>query len=356
MQSILATRLGLKTPIIQAPMAGVSTPALAAEVCKAGSMGALGLGSVDAEGGRKAIRAARDLGATCLNANFFCHHPEQVAADKVARWCAALAPEFARFGATPPNELREIYLSFVADPERPAMLLQERPEVVSFHFGLPSASVIAALKEAGITLLASATNVAEAQACVSAGMDGIVVQGIEAGGHRGIFDPLAPDEALPTLDLLARIKSRTDLPLIAAGGLMDGADCARALQAGADMVQLGTAFVLCPETSADEGYRAAMASDAAKHTGFTSAISGRPARALPNAFTAWGADRQQDSPGYPHTYDAGKALHAAAKAKGDHSYGAHWAGSGAARAQSLPAAELMAQLIAQLAAEIRART
>ena len=349
MQRILATRLGLNTPIIQAPMAGVSTPALAAEVCEAGGMGALGLGSVDAEGGRKAIRAARDLGASCLNANFFCHHPEPLDADKAALWCAALAPEFARFEATPPDALREIYLSFVADPERPAMLLQERPEVVSFHFGLPSAEVIAALKAAGITLLASATNVAEAQACVSAGMDAIVVQGIEAGGHRGCFGPLAPDEALPTLALLARIKPHTDLPLIAAGGLMDGADCARALQAGADMVQLGTAFVLCPETSADAGYRAAMSSDAAADTVFTSAISGRPARALTNAFTAWGTDRQNESPGYPYTYDAGKALHAAAKAKGDHSYGAHWAGSGAARARALPAAQLMAALTAEIA-------
>lgn len=349
MHSTLATQLGLTSPIIQAPMAGVSTPLLAAEVCKAGGMGALGLGSVNAEGGRKAIRAARALGASCLNANFFCHQPEVKDTAKTAAWLTALAPEFARFDATPPSELHEIYLSFVSDPARAEMLLEERPEVVSFHFGLPSAEVIAALKAAGILLFASATNVAEAQACVSAGMDAIVVQGIEAGGHRGCFDPLAPDEAQPTLALLARIKPHTDLPLIAAGGLMDGADCARALQAGADMVQLGTAFVLCPETSADAGYRAAMSSEAAADTVFTSAISGRPARALPNAFTAWGADRQNESPGYPHTYDAGKALHAAAKAKGDHSYGAHWAGSGAARARALPAAQLMAAFTAEIA-------
>lgn len=349
MHSKLADRLNLAVPIIQAPMAGVSTPKLAAEVCKGGGMGSLGLGAVDAEGAREAIRAARALGAGPINANFFCHQPEEAAPHKTASWIAALGPEFARFDATPPTELREIYHSFLNDTARVAMLLEERPEVASFHFGLPSASVIAALKQAGILLFASATNVAEAQACVSAGMDGIVVQGIEAGGHRGCFDPDAADEGLPTLDLLKRIKSCTDLPLIAAGGLMDGADCARALQAGADMVQLGTAFVLCPETSADEGYRAAMASQAAEQTVFTRALSGRPARALPNAFTAWGADRQHESPGYPHTYDAGKALHAAAKAKGDHSYGAHWAGSGAARARMMPAAQLMAALTAEIA-------
>lgn len=349
MHSTLATQLGLSSPIIQAPMAGVSTPLLAAEVCKAGGMGALGLGSVDAEGGRKAIRAARDLGASCLNANFFCHQPEAFDPAKAAAWLTALAPEFARFDATPPSELHEIYLSFVSDPARPEMLLEERPEVVSFHFGLPSAEVIASLKTAGITLLASATNIDEAQACMRAGMDAIVVQGIEAGGHRGCFDPDAKDDAQSTLALLAQIKPHTDLPLIAAGGLMDGADCARALQAGADMVRLGTAFILCPETSADAGYRAAMTTDAADNTGFTRAISGRPARALPNAFTAWGATQQLESPGYPHTYDAGKALHAAAKAEGDHSYGAHWAGSGAGRARSLPAAQLMAALTAEIA-------
>jgi len=349
MHSTLATQLGLTCPIIQAPMAGVSTPLLAAEVCKAGGMGALGLGSVDAEGGRKAIRAARALGASCLNANFFCHQPAAIDPAQAAAWLSALAREFARFDATPPSELHEIYLSFVSDPARPEMLLEERPEVVSFHFGLPSAEVIAALKTAGITLLASATNIDEARACMRAGMDAIVVQGIEAGGHRSCFDPDAKDDAQSTLALLAQIKPHTDLPLIAAGGLMDGADCARALQAGADMVQLGTAFILCPETSADAGYRAAMASDAADNTGFTRAISGRPARALPNAFTAWGAAQQLESPGYPNTYDAGKALHAAAKAKGDHSYGAHWAGSGAGRARSLPAAQLMATLTAEIA-------
>lgn len=353
MNSRLAQHLGLTTPIIQAPMAGVSTPELAAAVCQAGGMGSLGLGSVDAEGGRKAIRAARALGATCLNANFFCHQPELPAPAATQAWLSALAPEFARFDATPPTDLREIYQSFQTDTARVQMLLEERPEVVSFHFGLPRPDVIAALKDAGITLFATATNKAEARTCLKAGIDAIVVQGIEAGGHRGCFDPDAldngRDERLTTLQLLDQLTDLTDLPLIAAGGLMTGADCARALHLGADMVQLGTAFVLCPETSADAGYRAAMASPAAEHTQFTRAISGRPARALPNAFTAWGDAQDLPPPGYPHSYDAGKALHAAAKAQGDHSYGAHWAGSGAAQARALPAADLMVLLQSEIA-------
>jgi nitronate monooxygenase len=348
MKSTFAQQLGLTCPIIQAPMAGVATPELAAAVCHAGGMGSLGLGSVDAGGARAAIRKARDLGATCLNANFFCHQPEVPDQTVTQAWLAAMAPEFARFDAEPPTELHEIYQSFLTDPARIDMLLRERPDVVSLHFGLPEAAVIKALQDTGITLFASATNAEEARACVTAGMDAIVLQGTEAGGHRGCFDPEAADDHLSTLDLLAQVRPLTDLPLVAAGGMMDGADCARALNAGADLVQLGTAFILCPETSADAGYRAALTSAAAHNTNFTTALSGRPARALPNAFTAWGADNGLKTPGYPHTYDAGKALMAAAKAKDDHSYSAHWAGRGAAHARAMPAGELMAALTREI--------
>ncbi|MCG7494799.1 nitronate monooxygenase family protein [Thalassobius sp. Cn5-15] len=344
----LQAALGLSTPIIQAPMAGVATSELAAAVCQAGGMGSLGLGSVDAESARAAIREARALGATCLNANFFCHQPELPDQAVTQAWLDAMAPEFARFDALPPTALREIYQSFLSDPARIEMLTQERPTVVSLHFGLPEASTLATLKGAGITLFASATNTSEARACIEAGIDAIVLQGDEAGGHRGCFDPEAADEHLSTLDLLKRIRPLTDLPLIAAGGMMDGSDCAHALNAGADLVQLGTAFILCPETSADAGYRAALTSDAANNTEFTRALSGRPARALPNTFTAWGATNGLKTPGYPHTYDAGKALMAAAKAKGDTSYGAHWAGSGAARVRAMPAAELVATLTREM--------
>lgn len=345
----LARALNLRHPIVQAPMAGVSTPELAAEVCRAGGMGSLGLGAMTPEAARAAIRQARALGATCLNANVFCHAPAQADPRREAAWLTALAPEFARFKATPPAEISEIYTSFLADQGMQQMLLEEAPEVVSFHFGLPDAEVIAALKGAGCRLFASATSRAEAEACLSAGMEAIVVQGIEAGGHRGCFDPDPPDTALPMMDLLAALRPLTDLPLIAAGGLMDGADCAKALQAGADLVQLGTAFVLCPESSADAGYRAALSGDLAADTALTRAISGRPARGLRNAFVRWGEDRPAASvPDYPRCYDAGKALHAAAKAAGNHGFGAHWAGTGAPRARTLPAAQLMSTLVAEL--------
>jgi nitronate monooxygenase len=341
----LLRTLGIQKPIIQAPMAGVATPALAAAVSNAGGLGSLGVGAMNAETARKAIHQTRELTARPFNVNVFCHRPATPDAAIDRAWLAWLEPAFRQYGATPPQSLSEIYTSFLVDKPMQAMLLEERPAVVSFHFGLPSDSVIAALKHAGIVLLASATNLDEAGAAVEAGVDAIVAQGIEAGGHRGIFDPQARDERLGTFALTRLLVREFDLPVIAAGGIMDGAGIAAALALGAQAAQLGTAFVACPETSIDDGYRRALLSDAARHTAFTSAISGRVARSLVNRFTTLGEQAQAPrTPDYPIAYDAGKALHAAAKAQGEFGYGAQWAGQAAPLARSLPAGELMAQL------------
>ena len=173
----------------------------------------------------------------------------------------------------------------------------------------------------------------------------MVAQGYEAGGHRGVFDPDADDDRLGTMALTRLLVRALDDPVIAAGGIMDGAGIAAALRLGAAAAQLGTAFVGCPESSADAGYRRALESDAAHHTVMTRAISGRPARCLANRFTALGAGiSPQAIPAYPIAYDAGKALHAAAKATGESGFGAQWAGQGAPLARALPAAELVAAL------------
>ncbi|NLP60311.1 NAD(P)H-dependent flavin oxidoreductase [Paraburkholderia sacchari] len=337
--------LGVRTPIIQAPMAGVSTPALAAAVSNAGGLGSLGVGATNAGGARKMIRDTRALTGKPFNINVFCHRPAVANAAVERAWLDWLAPVFAQYGATPPETLSEIYTSFVVDEAMQQMLVEEKPAVVSFHFGLPPAEVISDLKRAGITLLASATNLEEATQLADAGVDAIVAQGIEAGGHRGVFDPDAGDDRLGTFALTRLIVSEGRLPVIAAGGIMDGAGIAAALALGAQAVQLGTAFVACPETSIDDGYRRALLGAAARHTTFTAAISGRTARAMANKFTALGDDpRAPQIPAYPITYDAGKALHAAAKAQGEFGFGAQWAGQAAALARSLPAAELFAQL------------
>ena len=337
--------LEIDAPIIQAPMAGVSTPEMAAAVSNAGALGSIGVGATNAAGAQRMIAAFREHSPRSLNVNVFCHAPARADHVREANWIELLRPQFARFDATPPTALKEIYRSFVEDDAMLAMLLAERPRVVSFHFGIPSRERIKALHDAGIVLLGSATSVAEARVLVAADVDAVVAQGYEAGGHRGAFDPHAADDRLGTFALTRLLVRETDRPVIAAGGLMDGAGVAAALRLGASAAQLGTAFVPCDESQADAGYRAALKSDAAHHTVMTRAISGRPARSLANRFTALGRNvAARDVPDYPIAYDAGKALHAAAKAKGEFGFGAQWAGQGAPLSRAMPAGDLVALL------------
>jgi nitronate monooxygenase len=342
--------LGIDAPIIQAPMAGVSTPEMAAAVSNAGALGSIGVGATDAAGAAVMIAAFRARSSRSLNVNVFCHAPARPSPPREAAWIERLRPEFARLGAAPPATLKEIYRSFVEDDAMLAVLVAAKPKVVSFHFGAPSRERIAALRSAGIVLLGSATNLAEARTLVAAGVDAVVAQGYEAGGHRGVFDPDAEDGCLGTFALTRVLVRELGRPVIAAGGIMDGAGVSAALRLGAIAAQLGTAFVACDESQADAGYRAALRSEAAQHTVMTRAISGRPARCLANRFTALGRDvAPGDVPEYPVAYDAGKALHAAGKAKGEYGYGAQWAGQGAPLVRAMPAGELVARLRAELA-------
>lgn len=340
--------LGLSHPIIQAPMAGVSTPAMAAAVSNAGALGSIAVGATDAAGARAMIEAVGAQTSRPFNVNLFTHRPARSDPVREAAWLAALTPLFQAYDAQPPTGLREIYRSFVEDDAMLATLVELAPPVVSFHFGLPDPTSIAALKRAGCLLLATATSPAEARAAREAGIDAIVAQGYEAGGHRGAFDPEAPDDQLGTFALTRLLAVQCDLPVIAAGGIMDGQGIRAALALGAVAAQLGTTFIACTESSADAAYRAALTSPAAHHTAMTRAISGRPARCLANRFTAWGAEAALQPPAYPIAYDAGKALNAAAKAKGEGGFGAQWAGQGAPLARALPAAELISLLAREM--------
>jgi nitronate monooxygenase len=339
----------IELPIIQAPMAGVSNAELAAEVSNAGALGSIGVGATDADGARAMIAAFRARSPRSLNVNVFCHEPAMAHPSRESAWLDHLRPHFERHGGTPPRELKEIYRSFVDDDAMLAMLLAERPRVVSFHFGVPSVERIKALRDAKIVLLASATNLAEARAVERAGVHAVVAQGYEAGGHRGVFDPNADDDCLGTVALTRILARDLRVPVIAAGGIMDGAGIAAALRLGAAAAQLGTAFIPCPESSADAGFRQALASDSANHTVMTRAISGRPARCLRNRFTVLGAAVSAEQiPAYPIAYDAGKALNIVAKAAGEPAYGAQWAGQGAPLARVLPAAALVRLLADEL--------
>lgn len=329
-------------------MAGISTPALAAAVSEAGGLGALGIGASSANAARKMIQETRALTSRAFNVNLFCHAPARTNPSVDAAWIARTSALFARFGAAPPAHLNEIYPSFRSDDAMLAMLLDEQPALISFHFGLPEATQLKALRETGAVLIATATSMAEARAIEAAGIDGIVAQGWEAGGHRGMFDPSAEDARLSTEALTRALVAQVSLPVVAAGGVMDGTEIRRALSWGAVAAQLGTAFLACPEAASDAGYRARLSKGG--ETVMTAAISGRPARSLRNAFTDWGTNVAPHAiPDYPRAYDLGKALNAAAIAQGDTRFGAQWSGMGVEQLRSLPTDALMAALARELA-------
>ncbi|VVN32497.1 Nitronate monooxygenase [Pseudomonas fluorescens] len=347
MSNPLLSLLKIELPILQSPMVGVSTPKLAAAVSAAGGLGAIGIGASNVDQARAMIRETAALTDKPFNVNLFCHRPAIHDSAREAQWLSVLAPVFAEFGADAPTSLREIYTSFVADPGMLQMLLEEKPAVVSCHFGLPPQPAIDALKAAGIVLLCSVTSLAEARSAEQAGVHALVAQGYEAGGHRGVFDP-QQDLQMGTLALVRVLARACQLPVIAAGGIMDGAGIKAVMQLGASAAQLGTAFILCPESSANGAYREALKGPRAHQTQVTSVISGRPARGMINRnFTGFDV-AGIELPDYPLTYDANKALNAVATTKANTDFAVQWAGQGAPLARELPAAALMNLLAAQL--------
>lgn len=344
-QQELLRLLGITQPLLQAPMAGMATPALAAAVSNAGALGGLGLGAKSVAAARETIVATQALTDKPFNVNFFCHQPGAADAERDSAWLRYLHPFFAEFGAEAPARLDNIYPSFLANTDRLDLLLALRPAVVSFIFGVPPVEWVKALRAAGIVTLGCATTLAESQKVEAAGLDAVVAQGAEAGGHRGVFEPEQGDARLGTLALVRLLASRSKLPVIAAGGIMDGQAMAAAMQLGAAGVQLGTAFILCPESAAKDAHRAAFANgDCA--TQVTDVISGRPARGFINRMhTDIAAGTQSPLPDYPLVYAAGKALAKAAAAQGNHDFDAQWAGQGAPLARALPAAQLVATLV-----------
>ena len=319
-------------PIWQAPMAGTSTPELAAAVSEAGGFGQLGLAAMTPAKAAEAMAETHERTSRGFGANLFCHRADPRAPELEADWLTRLRPHFERFDADPPPSLREIYRSFLDDDgSMLTAVVEGRPALVSFHFGLPLARQLEALRATGAKLAATATSLAEASAIKAAGLDAIIAQGWQAGGHRGIFDPEADDERLETLDLVGQFAS-LGLPVIAAGAIMTAKDVRAALAAGAIAVQCGTAFLRAPEAATSDAHREVL--DRGR-TVMTKAISGRPARCVENLFTAIPDD---GTPGYPRTFDAGKALNAAAAERGEHGYGAQWAGTGCAQSVARSAA------------------
>ena len=339
-------RLGIKHPILLAPMAGVSTPELAAEVSNQGGLGSLGLGASTVEAARQQILATQTLTDQAFQVNFFCHESVQSDPASQQTWIDYLRPAFDKLNSPAPKALKCIYPSFKDHDDFLNLVLETQPKAVSFHFGIPHPHQIQKLKEAGILTLVSATNLAEARAIEAAGIDIIIAQGIEAGGHRGIFNSTF-DAAMATTDLVRLITKNCTLPVIASGGVMNGSQIKHMLNLGAKAVQLGTAFVQCKTSSANPAYRQALLSR--PMTQVTASISGRPARGIINH---WQTeidlpDRPETAP-YPYAYDLAKQLNALAIKNGDTGYGAFWAGSNVAQIRELEARDLINQLIVEM--------
>lgn len=344
-QTRLTEVLGITHPIIQAPMVGSATPDLAAAVSAAGGLGSLGLEIGTPEDIRQACAAMAARGTARFNLNFFVlpkGAPQSSQARQVMR--ARLAPFFENLGLGPVPDPAPVAPPHGFAPELVAALEETRPPVVSFHFGLPDAGALARIRAAGCLILCSATTVAEARALEAAGVDAIIAQGWEAGGHRGSHQPTGPGDGIGTLALVPQVVDAVRVPVIAAGGIGDGRGIAAAFALGASGVQMGTAFLSCPEAGTDPARRALLAHATETDTMLTDAFSGRAARAMRSPYADAMANLAGELAPYPEMYDFSGPLELAAAASDRPVASFHLYGQAAALNRAIPAAALVALL------------
>ncbi|QTF93362.1 nitronate monooxygenase [Halomonas sp. BM-2019] len=312
----LTQTLGITLPILQAPMAGAQGSELAIAVARAGGLGALPCAMLAPSAMAEELTAIRDATEAPINVNFFTHVPPEPDAAAMVRWHQALAPYYAEFGldiaAVPEGPGRRPF-----DHETCDALAPFRPEVVSFHFGLPEAALLERVKAWGARVLASATTVAEAQWLEAHGVDAVIAQGLEAGGHRGIFLSDDLTTQLGTLALVPQVKAAVGVPVIAAGGIADARGVAAALALGAE---------------------------AARHTALTNLYTGRPARGILTRLMRELGPMSDAAPAFPLATAAIAPLRAAAEAAGSGDFSPLWAGQNASGCREVPAAEVVAAL------------
>ncbi|MBZ0332277.1 nitronate monooxygenase family protein [Halomonas sp. ANAO-440] len=343
----LTQRLGIELPILQAPMAGVQGSALAVAVSEGGGLGALPCAMLSPKVMSDELERIRAQTSRPLNVNFFCHLPVEPDPASGARWHQALAPYYEEMGldidSVPAGPGRRPF-----DAEACNVLETFRPEVVSFHFGLPSPVLLERVKAWGATVLSSATTVEEALWLEANGADAVIVQGLEAGGHRGMFLTEDLTTQVGTLALLPQVKAAVTLPVIAAGGIADARGVAAALALGADAVQVGTAFLCCPEATTSSLHRQALQSDAARHTALTNLYSGRPARGIVTRLMRELGPISPLAPAFPLATSAIGPLRSAAEALGSGDFSPLWAGQNASGCREVPAAELLQELASEI--------
>jgi len=341
----LQSLLGIDLPIIQAPMAGVQGSALALAVSNAGGLGSLPCAMLSLETMREELSVLQARTSRPFNVNFFCHAPPAPSAEREAAWRGALAPYYQQYGIDagkiPPGPGRAPFSAEAADVLEPF-----KPAVVSFHFGLPSPALLERVRGWGAKILASATTVDEARWLESRGVDAIIAQGVEAGGHRGIFLSEDLTTQVGTFALLPQVVGAVNVPVIAAGGIANAKGVAAALALGAAGAQVGTAYLLCPEATTSAVHRAALKSEAARHTALTNVFTGRPARGIVNRIIAELGPISSVAPAFPLATAALAPLRAKAEAAGSGDFSPLWSGQNASGCREIPAAELTRQLAA----------
>jgi len=342
--------------LIQAPMAGSQNHRLAAAVFLAGGLGSIPAAMLTTEQLQTELSAFEDAIASltdiplqwggCLpvNVNFFCHTPPTEQLEKEAAWRQQLTPLYQAHGIDPQSVGSGPGRAPFSE-ESLKLMGQFKPAVVSFHFGLPKAEWVQQLKSWGIQIWSSATTVQEAQWLEQEGVDAVIAQGLEAGGHRGMFLSEDLSTQMGCLELLPQICKAVKLPVIAAGGVSTAAAVSAAKSLGANAVQVGTAFLTSHEATTSALHRQALMSDAAKHTALTNLFSGRPARGIVNKFMRDFGPLNPEAPAFPLATSAVAPLRAAAEAKGQSDYSPLWSGQNASDCQALPAADIAHKLL-----------
>ena len=336
--------LDLLPPIVQAPMAGAQNHRLAASVCEAGGLGSLPAAMLSLADLHSELQALQQATAHPYNVNFFCHAQPAPDAAREQAWQRALAPYYRELGldpeTIPKGPGRMPFSAETAD-----VLAPFRPAVVSFHFGLPSPELVARVKSWGSLILSSATTVTEALWLQANGADAIIAQGLEAGGHRGMFLTDELSTQLGTFALLPQIVQAVQLPVMAVGGIGGASGIAAAKALGAAGVQIGTAYLCSREATTSAVHRSALQSPAAQHTALTTLFSGRPARGIVNRLMRELGPLNAAAPAFPLATAAIAPLRTAAEAAGSSDFTPLWSGQNASGCRDLPAADITREFL-----------